>query len=184
MLKNLIDFLVRVFGWEKKPSYKPTDAITKTSQDGINLIKHFEGLRTKAYKDPVGIWTIGYGDTGPDVVEGLVITETEAEQRLKNRLSREFEPGVFGSLKRRPSQNEFDAMVSLAYNIGVGAFARSTLVKMFNEGNVTGAADQFLRWNKAGGKELKGLTRRRYAERAMFNGADFQESLAAGEAAL
>lgn len=168
MLEKLINFLVKLFGGDKK--YTGTDIPLKTSDKGIAIIKEFEGFREIAYQDSVGVWTIGYGDTGPNVNKGDKITKQEAENRLRLRLANEFEPGVLGSLKRRPSQNEFDAMVSLAYNIGVSAFAGSTLVKMFNEGNITGATDQFLRWNKAGGKVLNGLNRRREKERQLFMG--------------
>lgn len=154
----------------------------QTSAEGLRLIKHYEGLRLEAYRDPVGILTVGYGHTGPDVFPGMVITESQAEQFLRERLALEFEPGVRLALTTRPAQHEFDSMVSLAYNIGVAAFQNSTLVTIYNRGDRMGAADQFKRWKYAGGKVLKGLERRRAAERAMFLGADANTSIRIGNA--
>lgn len=139
---------------------------------GLALIREFEGCRLTAYRDPVGIWTIGYGDTGPDVVEGLTITQAEAEGRLRARL-REFEAAVADALVRRPTDNEFSASVALAYNIGARAFAGSTVAKRHNAGDTAGAAAAFARWNKATGangklQELRGLTRRRAAEANLY----------------
>lgn len=159
----------------------PKNALS-TSKDGQELIRHYEGLRLTAYKDAVGIWTIGYGDTGPDVVSGLSITKQEAEQRLARRLAREFEPGVHQALTRAPTQWQFDAMVSLAYNVGVRNVQGSTLVKRFNEGKELEAANQFPVWQNAGGRSLKGLRRRRAAERAFFLGEGIAKSLAVGDA--
>lgn len=130
----------------------------------------------------MGVWTIGYGDT-ENVLPGLVITQQEAEDRLEHRLARDFEPGVQAAITAGMRQEQFDAMVCLAYNIGVGAFAGSTLVKLFNAGDIALAADQFLRWDKAGGKSLKGLRRRRTAERALFLGANAAYAIAAGDKA-
>jgi lysozyme len=177
MLKKLIDFLAGLFGKQETPAPAP---VTRTSAEGIKLIKHYEGVKLKAYRDPVGVLTIGYGHTGPDVIEGLEITQTQADKLLAERLANEFEPGVLAALTKNPSQHEFDAMVSLAYNVGVHAFKNSTLVKKFNAMDIQGAADEFLRWDKAGGKSLKGLRRRRAAERAMFLGADAQEAITVG----
>ncbi|WP_115746948.1 lysozyme [Escherichia coli] len=143
----------------------------KTSQNGINLIKHFEGLELHAYPDPGtggAPWTIGYGTTS-GVKPGMVITEAEAEALLKKDLYK-FETGVSKLVKVPLTQNEFDALVSFAYNVGLGNLAASTLLKKLNEGDHQGAADQFPRWNRGGGKVLPGLTRRREAERKMFLG--------------
>lgn len=140
----------------------------KTSANGINLIKQFEGLELEAYQDAVGIWTIGYGHTGPDVKPGMRITEKEADNLLSKRLAREFEPGVNSAIRGDVNQNEFDALVSLAYNIGVSALKKSTVIKRLNKGDIMGAADAILWWNKAGGRVLNGLVRRRAAERALF----------------
>lgn len=135
------------------------------------LIKESEGLRLKAYLDAVGVWTIGYGDTGADVKEGLVITKGEAEERLERRL-REFEGYVKSYVKVVINQNQFDALVSLVYNIGPENFKTSTLLRLLNLTDYQGAADQFPRWNKGrvNGKlvVLNGLTTRRNKERKLF----------------
>jgi lysozyme len=134
----------------------------------VDAIKEHEGLRLKAYKDSVGVWTIGYGDTGPDVVEGLIITKEEVEERLRKRL-REFEGYVLKYVRVGMTQNQFDALVSLVYNIGPTNFKDSTLLKKLNAGDYQGAADQFLVWNKGrvDGKlvVINGLTNRRKSER-------------------
>lgn len=155
-----------------------------TSEEGIKLLHHFEGLRLDAYPDPATggpPWTIGYGNTGPDVYQGLSWSREKAEVEFAKRLSKEFEPGVLSALKIDPSQSEFDAMVSLAYNIGVGAFIKSTLVKKYNYGDLGGAADEFLEWDNAAGKSMLGLRKRRSAERARFIGATAAEAIAIGE---
>lgn len=138
----------------------------------LNLIKEFEGFRAEAYKDPVGIWTIGYGTTamaqvGIEPKAGMKITEAQATGYLEAAVSK-FAHNVTKSLKRPANDNEFGAMVSLAYNIGPSAFARSSVLRKFNAGDKAGAADAFLLWDKAGGKVLKGLQRRRKAERDLF----------------
>ena len=143
-----------------------------TSQTGINLIKFFEGFRTKAYQDSVGIWTIGYGHT-KGVKEGMIITETKAEELLKKDLEY-FEDHVTTLVKIPITQNQFDALVSFTFNVGEGNLKKSTLLKKLNNVIVPVhkvlevVADEFLRWNKAGGKVLSGLTKRRKAERLLF----------------
>ena len=136
------------------------------SRTGLELIKSFEGLRTKAYRCPAGVWTIGYGSTGRHVREGQIITPERAEELLRGDLMR-FEEAV-----RRyalpATQGQYDAMVGLAFNIGITAFARSTLVRRHRAGDHEGAADEFLKWNKAGGRVLPGLVRRRAAERRLY----------------
>lgn len=146
-------------------------------------MKYFESCELTAYWDKTGkVWTIGWGDTGPDVVEGLVITQAEADRRLDARLRLEFEPAVVAAIKREMAQCHFDAMVDLAYNIGVSAFRDSTLVRKYNLGDLAGASDEFLRWNKSGGKVLLGLRRRRAADRALFLGAPADEAIKIGAA--
>ena len=139
----------------------------KTSADGIGLIKAFEGCRLTAYKCAAGVLTIGYGHTGADVAHGLTITQDEADQLLRDDLER-FEVAVDRATNPVLSQNQFDACVALAFNIGAGAFTDSTLCKKINAGDFAGAAEQFTRWNKANGKVLSGLVRRRAAERLLF----------------
>jgi lysozyme len=142
----------------------------KISDAGIALIKEFEGLELTAYPDPAtggDPWTIGVGHTGPEVVPGLTITEEQADEYLREDLER-FEQCVDAAVGQYVQQHEFDACVSLAFNVGCANFKSSTLVKMIRAGNLRGAADQFLRWNKANGKIMDGLTRRREAERDLF----------------
>lgn len=158
----------------------------ETSEDGQAVMHYFEQCRLQAYPDPAtggAPWTIGWGDTGPDVVAGLVITQAQADARIAKRLEQEFEPGVRVVLVDVPRQCEFDAMVCLAYNIGLGNFKGSSVVRRFNMGNMAGAADAFLMWDKAGGKTMRGLVRRRAAERALFLGADGQQAIEIGKAA-
>ena len=154
-----------------------------TSENGIEVLHYFEGCKLKAYPDPGtggDPWTVGRGDTGPDVVPGLVITQCEADARFVRRLSREFEPGVMGGLHRTATQGQFDAMVCLAYNIGVHAFSGSTLLRKFNSGDILGAQAQFSVWNRAGGRPMLGLARRRSAEAALFSGASGKAAIAIG----
>lgn len=138
----------------------------------VDLVKEFEGLRLKAYADPVGIITIGYGTTAAAGVGitpklGMTITEAEAEAYLMRALEK-FALQVRPRITAPINPNEFGAFLSLAYNIGPGAFAKSSALRKFNAGDKAGAANAILLWNKAGGKVLKGLERRRVAERALF----------------
>lgn len=153
------------------------------SEAGQAVLKYFESCKLKAYWDADGaVWTIGWGHTGPDVYEGLTITQARADHLLQMRLANEFAPGVLAAIKRPMDQCQFDAMVDLAYNIGVAAFHGSTLARKFNVGDVAGAADEFPRWNKSGGKVLLGLRRRRAADRALFLGAPAAEAIKIGAA--
>lgn len=138
----------------------------KTSQAGVDLIKSFEGCRLTAYQDSVGVWTIGYGHTS-GVYSGMTITEAKAEEYLKGDLVTA-ENAVNGKVTYSIKQNQFDALVSFTYNVGSGNFGSSTLLKKLNQGDITGAANEFDKWNKAGGQVLEGLVRRRAAEKAMF----------------
>ncbi|SEB80507.1 lysozyme [Pseudomonas saponiphila] len=138
----------------------------RTSQRGLNLIKSFEGLRLQAYQDSVGVWTIGYGTTR-GVKTGMSISKEQAERMLLNDVQR-FEPEVQRMITAPLNQNQWDALMSFTYNLGAGNLESSTLRRLLNVGDYSGAAEQFLRWNKAGGKVLSGLTRRREAERALF----------------
>ncbi|MFI8417708.1 lysozyme [Serratia sp. NPDC078593] len=141
----------------------------KTSKYGRKLIKEFESLQLEAYPDP-GTggkpFTIGWGHTR-GVNSGDKITEAQAEIFLDEDLA-VFELTVNTAINRPLAQNQFDAMVSLAFNIGGKNFAQSTLVKKFNAGDTQGAADEFKRWKFANGEEMRGLVRRRAAERELF----------------
>ena len=141
------------------------------SKVGLDLIKSFEGCQLKAYKCPAGVWTIGWGTTEPingiKPHEGMIITQQQADELLIKNL-KGYENAVNKYVTYSINQNQFDALVSFAYNCGNGALKTSTLLKKLNAGDVQGAANEFLRWNKANGKVLNGLTRRREAERKLF----------------
>lgn len=139
----------------------------RINQAGLDLIKSFEGLRLKAYDDGVGVWTIGYGHTGPEVAPGLEISEDQAEDLLRGDLATA-EHGVEGAIGSGVNDNQFAACVSLAFNVGVGNFKGSTLAKRIRENHIADAANEFLKWNRAGGHVMPGLTRRREAERKLF----------------
>lgn len=143
----------------------------RISPSGIELIKRFEGLELEAYQDVAGVWTIGYGHTGRDVVPGRRITPHQAEALLRRDM-RSREDAVRRLVRKPLAQNEFDALVSFVYNVGEGAFARSTALKRLNAGDRLGAAEALGWWNKAtiAGRltPVTGLTRRRAAEQALF----------------
>lgn len=149
----------------------------KISQAGLNIIKEFEGLKLQAYAATdeelrKGIWTIGYGSTfypdGRKVKQGdRLADEKEAEILLRTTVS-QFEEAVRAAVTVHLTQNQFDALVSFAFNVGASALKNSTLVKVLNKTDITPVADQFLVWNKQSGKVLNGLVRRRAAERALF----------------
>ena len=139
------------------------------SQAGIALLRSFEGFSPVAYPDPAtggDPWTLGYGFTR-GVKPGDTITPDEAEERLKVEMA-EFEGGVLKACARLPSPNQLAAMTCLAYNIGLGAFQKSTVLRKHNSGETFAAANAFLLWNKAAGAVMRGLTRRREAERALY----------------
>lgn len=140
------------------------------SDVGLNQIKKFEGLRLKAYLDIVGIPTIGYGTTminGRPVRLDMVITESAATRYLEDDVD-DFEDAVNRLVRGDLTQEQFDACVIFAYNIGVEGFRKSTLLKKINQRDFDGAQIQFLRWNKAGGKVSNGLVNRRISEALMF----------------
>ena len=140
----------------------------KINDAGLALIKQFEGLRLDSYRDAVGIATVGYGHTGPDVRIPMTITPGEAERLLHEDLAR-FETGVEALIADAPTNDaQFSALVSLAYNIGLGRLATSTVLKRHKLGNKVGAANAFLMWNRAGDRVLQGLMRRREAERKLY----------------
>ena len=143
----------------------------QTSDKGIAMIKQFEGCKLTAYQDSVGVWTIGYGWTKPvdgkPIRAGMTIKQETAERLLKTGLV-SYESDVSRLVKVGLTQGQFDALVSFTYNLGARSLSTSTLLRKLNAGDYAGAANEFLRWNKAGGKVLNGLTRRREAERALF----------------
>ena len=145
----------------------------KTSIEGLALIKKFEGLELEAYKCAAGVWTIGYGHT-KDVQPGDVWSESHADHMLEVELE-EFEAYINNNVTAPLSQNQFDALVSWVYNLGPANLKASTMLKVLNSGDYEGVPAQIKRWNKAGGKVLEGLIRRREAEALLFIGRDWNE---------
>jgi lysozyme len=137
------------------------------NKSGLGIIKSCEGLRLQSYKCPAGILTVGYGHTGKDVRMGMKITPEIAEQFLERDLER-FCLGVSELVKVQLTDNQFSALVSFAFNVGLGNLGTSTLLKLLNQERYAEAAEQFPRWNKAGGRVLNGLVSRRQLERQLF----------------
>ena len=140
----------------------------KTSQQGLELIKRFEGFSEKPYLCPAKVWTIGYGSTHGISKNTPPVTKEQAEELLRRDL-REFEHDINEAVKVPLTQGQFDALVSLVYNIGSGAFRKSTLLRQLNQGKYDKVPYELARWNKAGGKILPGITRRRAAEAALWS---------------
>jgi lysozyme len=189
-MKQIFDFLRKISGG--KLTQKQVDAADKLiatayddlndmlgiatdemhiSPSGIDLICNFEGKRLTAYDDGVGVWTIGFGTTvypnGIKVMKGDTCTEAQAKTYMAHDLKK-FEATVNKAVTVQLNQNQFDALVSLAYNIGTNAFSKSTLVKKLNANDIRGAADQFDVWVNAGGKRMQGLVNRRKIEMELF----------------
>lgn len=144
----------------------------RINENGLNLIKDFESLRLTAYKDSVGVWTIGWGHTGLEhndgsVFQGRTLSETEAEDLLKHDVFK-FEKAVNDNLKVDLNPDQFSALVSFTFNLGETNLKRSTLLRKLNSRDHFGAAKEFKKWNRAGGKRLAGLVRRRLSERNLF----------------
>ena len=150
----------------------------KISENGLKLIQEFESFENAPYLDSARVWTIGYGSTyypnGKKVTKfDKPINRLYAETIQKNVIARDFEPVINELLEKEIAsgfitQNMFDAIISLTYNIGVNGFKRSSVLKWLKQGDKQNAADAFLLWNKAGGKVLKGLINRRKKERELF----------------
>jgi lysozyme len=134
---------------------------------GIQLIKTFEGCKLTAYQDQKGIWTVGFGCTGPTIKEGLTITQDEADKMLLDALGLVIR-GLNGLIVVPITENQFNAMASLIYNVGLEYFKTSTLLRYVNNSDFVAAADQFLLWDHCAGKVDPGLLRRRQAERELF----------------
>tara|TARA_R110000751_G_scaffold177_2_gene783 strand:+ start:798 stop:1268 length:471 start_codon:yes stop_codon:yes gene_type:complete len=143
------------------------------SDEGMDLIKAFEGLELEAYQCAAGVWTIGYGYI-KDVQDGDAWSEDKAEYMLQRELEEEYE-GYVNKLVTVPlNQCQYDALCSFVYNLGGNALKNSTLLIVLNTGQYSAVPEQILRWNKAGGKVLTGLTRRRTAEAALFDGEKWE----------
>ena len=141
--------------------------------EGVALIKKFEGCELEAYQCSAGVWTIGYGHT-KDIVEGMTISKEQAEEMLVDELH-EYENYINKYVTVALSQNQFDALVSWVYNLGPANLKASTLLKVLNQGKYEDVPAQIKRWNKAGGKVLEGLIRRREAEACLFQGKEWFE---------
>lgn len=144
----------------------------KVSDECIKMIKHHEGVRLKPYQDPIGLWTVGVGHLIGDgktlPIEWFrTLTIDEVDELLKSDL-RKFERGVLRLCPNHLTQSRFDALVSFAFNVGLGNLQASTLRQKHNRGDILGAAQEFLRWNKAGGRVLRGLTVRRKDESNLY----------------
>lgn len=142
----------------------------KLNEAGISLIKTFEQCRLRAYPDPAtgnDPWTIGWGATGPDVKPGVIWTQDQADKRLATDLELVCNK-IMPMIKTPLTDNQFSALVSFAYNLGEGHLHSSALLKLINSGDVTKAANEFPKWDKAAGKEMPGLLRRRLAEQRLF----------------
>ncbi|CAM1656292.1 Glycoside hydrolase [Bartonella choladocola] len=137
------------------------------SQHGLEKLKQWEGLETEAYRDAGGVWTIGYGHTAaagtPVPHVGMVITEAEAESILLKDLA-QYEAAVENNVNVKLNDNEFAALVSFSFNVGINAFKKSTLLKKLNSGNYEAVPSELMKWVKAGGKKVQGLVNRRRAE--------------------
>ena len=137
------------------------------TQKLLDLVKEFEGCRLEAYPDPKGIWTIGYGDTGPAIKEGLVWTQEAAESTLIARLM-SFAGQVQSCVEVEINQNQLDALTSFSYNLGIGALKSSHLLTLLNQADFVAAANEFDLWVHIGHSVAEGLVRRRAAEKALF----------------
>lgn len=154
---------------------EPTNPIIKSppkpdmraSKNAIDLIKQFEGCRLEAYQDSGGVWTVGWGSTGPGITERTVISQGVADGMLKSDVAVVSE-AVGRLVGISCNQNMFDSLVSFAYNVGVNALKGSTLLKLLLAGHKEKAADEFLKWNHVNGQVVAGLTSRREAERKLF----------------
>lgn len=149
------------------------------SNNGLALTEQFEGCRLSAYQDQVGVWTIGYGHTGPGVGPGLTITQDQANALLLSDIAAAASY-VNQTVTVPIQQNQFDALVDFAFNLGRAALGNSTLLRLVNAGNFAGAEAQFPLWDHAGGQVVAGLLRRRQAEAAMFQGQPSGDSTSNG----
>jgi lysozyme len=146
----------------------------RISQEGVNLIKHFEGCRLEAYKCPAGVWTIGYGHTA-NVKEGDSVDQEAAEAFLIEDLE-SFEQDVTRLVEVPLTQQQFDALVSWTFNLGAGNLAESTLLRKLNNYQYAEVPEQMMRWVRAGGQVLDGLVKRRAAEAALFQNKNWREA--------
>ena len=155
-----------------RPRFYKVEKTMIISTAGVDLLTHFEGLRLEAYQDSVGVWTIGYGHT-KGVTPSMKITESQANNLLKTELI-EYQNYINSMVNISLDQCQFDALVCWVYNLGPTNLKNSTLLTLLNQGVKFQIPEQIRRWNRAGGKVLKGLVRRREAEALMFAGRDWR----------
>ncbi len=182
LLLNTLEFSLADTFTLAPPDRVPADVpvsrapLRQINAEGLRLITSFEGLHDlkygpegeyiEAYQDPVGVWTIGWGCT-EGIYPGMKISRAQAKEMLRKELAK-FEAAVTDAVQVQIDENQFSALVSFAYNVGAGALFRSTLLKRLNQGQYQSAANELLRWDKAGGRPFLGLARRRRAERSLF----------------
>lgn len=156
------------FGWFEAtpPVPQPSSYAMRISDAGLSIIKRFEGLRLVAYRDGGEVWTCGWGHTR-DVGRLTTCTKEQAEAWLREDVA-SAEMAVNKLVEMPLKQNQYDALVSWVFNVGIGAFGKSTLLKRLNQGEMELAADEILRWNKDNGKVVPGLANRRKEERELF----------------
>ena len=142
----------------------------EVTKEGLDFIQDVEGCKLFAYLDTGGVYTIGVGHTGPEVVKGLTCSMEQALQWLKED-SEEAQEGIRKWIKVLLTQNQFNALVSFVFNVGVNAFSKSTMLKLINKGDFDGASNEFPKWNKDNGKEILGLSKRRILEQSVFEKA-------------
>ena len=145
----------------------------KISEDGLELIKKFEGCETSAYQDSVGVWTIGFGHT-KDVEEGQTCSIEDAESMLADEMD-EYEGYINDMVRVDLQQHEFDSLVAWVYNLGPTNLGESTMLKVLNGGQFDRVPNEMNRWTRAGGEILEGLVRRRQAESLMFQNLDWRQ---------
>jgi len=145
------------------------------TDEGLALIRHFEGCKLTAYTCPAGVLTIGYGTTD-GVKPGDKITQDMADLMLMRDVWK-FEKGVKNLVHYDVNANQLSACTALAYNIGLGNFGNSTLLRMINAGSVEAAAEQFPRWNRSAGRIMAGLVKRREAERLLYLGENWMDAI-------
>lgn len=169
-MKTVLMMLISLSTTLSMNSNMESEEVMIVPKQAKEIIKKFEGLRLTAYKDSVGVSTVGFGHTKltpPPCTDCMVITEQQANGMLENDLEHTLSM-IQGHIKADLTDNQLSAVLSFAFNLGANAFIKSTLLKELNNGNIDKASNEFLKWNKAGGKILAGLTKRRVAERELF----------------
>ncbi len=174
LLDKAIDEAISDTVWPSAPASPPVAAGRQLGERGAKLMHSFEGCKLSAYPDPGSVdgnpWTIGWGSTGPGIAKGVTWTQEQADARFVQDISERYGKAVNEMLGDSPTtQNQFDALVSLCYNIGIKALRGSTVMRKHKAGDYLGAARAFVMWNKNDGQVMRGLTRRRLAESDLYD---------------